>query len=553
MNKIEKIGSVELNYKFFDPSEQYNDGDYIEKEMLEISKNASWNEHLKKSEKWPILYHFSEIRWNILEWYPFDSEGTILEIGSGCGALSGMFCKKVKRVVAVELSERRSMISAYRNRECDNLEIILGNFNKMHFTEKFDYITLIGVLEYAACYIEAENPYEALINKAKDLLKPNGKIIIAIENKMGMKYLNGAKEDHLGVSYAGIEDYLFSNIRTFTKPELEAILHGCGENNYRFYYPYPDYKLPETIYSDSNVPQPGEIRLWGKNYDMPRIAMYNDAIFADQICSDNMFAYFANSFLVITNESNSDISLAHYTNTRLPMYQTRTIIKNKSFVEKDYLKTVDRKYDILKTMQEKYEELQNEFPEIEFLHPYYDDHMLRYEFVDGYSLENSVFIYRHDPEKLIKKIRSIWDGLFSCKSEFITEFRITDEYKNILGDKIPSIDKYSYKVTNLDMLLHNLIIFQNKVYCIDYEWIVSFPVPRKFILFRLGMDFWEKYNMYLSKCFYRNDFLTEIGIDREDMEAYYSMYDKFSEYVYGNERYLGHYAKNRGTISVKGL
>ena len=98
--------------------------------------------------------------------------------------------QKAKNVTCIELSKKRSTINAVRNQECDNVEIMLGNFEEVekHLTQKYDYITLIGVLEYAESYISEDNPYVTFITKIARHLKENGKIIIAIENKLGMKY-----------------------------------------------------------------------------------------------------------------------------------------------------------------------------------------------------------------------------------------------------------------------------------------------------------------------------------------------------------------------------
>ena len=76
-----------------------------------------------------------------------------------------------------------------------------------HLSEKYDVITLIGVLEYAGSYIDSDNPYEDFIKTLKTHLKPNGRIIIAIENRFGLKYWEGAKEDHTGGFFEGLEGY----------------------------------------------------------------------------------------------------------------------------------------------------------------------------------------------------------------------------------------------------------------------------------------------------------------------------------------------------------
>ena len=262
------IGKVKINYKFYDGMDVYSDGDIIEDKLLEVCKNDDIDKAIYNSSEWPILYHLSEIRGNLIEWFPFKENSSILEIGSGCGAISGFLCEKAKRVVGIELSERRSMINAYRNKEHENLEIYVSNFKNIKLKEKFDYITLIGVLEYAPSYIEGVNPFISMIKKVKDFLKPEGKIIIAIENKMGQKYLNGAKEDHVGKPFVGVEDYKdVSSVRTFSKPELIKLLKECGIDKYSFYYPVPDYKTPTAIYSDYYLPKVGDLRLWDTNYD----------------------------------------------------------------------------------------------------------------------------------------------------------------------------------------------------------------------------------------------------------------------------------------------
>ena len=203
---MKNIGGVKLDYTFYNSKYTYSDGD-IENILLDAAEKENVDYLLKSSNKYPVLYHFSPIRENILEWYDFKPDATLLEIGSGCGALTGLFARKVSKVTCVELSERRSLINANRNKNYSNVEIKVGRFQDIQFTEKYDYITLIGVLEYAAFYTEKKNPYINFLAEIKKLLKPNGKLFIAIENKMGLKYWNGALEDHTSVQFDGINDY----------------------------------------------------------------------------------------------------------------------------------------------------------------------------------------------------------------------------------------------------------------------------------------------------------------------------------------------------------
>ena len=198
----EKIGNVILDYQYYGGQDLYCDGE-IEDYMLQLAKqygDIEYSNIIEKEENWPILYHFSHVRENIISWLPIGKEDNILEIGSGCGAVTGALAKKAKQVKCIDLSKKRSMINAYRHREQDNMHIWVGNFQDIEpqIKEKFDWITLIGVFEYSELYIKSKKPYEEMLKRIRKHLKPGGKIVIAIENRFGLKYWAGCREDHTG-------------------------------------------------------------------------------------------------------------------------------------------------------------------------------------------------------------------------------------------------------------------------------------------------------------------------------------------------------------------
>ena len=116
-----------LNLKYYKGADLYSDG-AVEDQILEaLTAGKSPEELLRNNDDWAVLYHLSDIRHNLLEWYDFRSEGSLLEIGSGCGAMTGLFCEKVKQVTCIELSRKRSQINAARNQQFDNFEVMVGN------------------------------------------------------------------------------------------------------------------------------------------------------------------------------------------------------------------------------------------------------------------------------------------------------------------------------------------------------------------------------------------------------------------------------------------
>lgn len=304
MALIEKIGNVILNLDYYKGEDLYCDGD-VEEELLQIVrefKKDDYNTVIAEKAKWPIFYHLSELRCNCIEWIDIDKDADVLEIGAGCGAITGCLADKCKKVTCVELSKQRSTINAERNKDKDNIEIYVGNFQDIacKFQQKFDVITLIGVLEYGQLYINSKYPYTEFLKLIKGLLKPEGKVITAIENKLGMKYWAGCKEDHIGRYYESIENYPSnSGIRTFTKNELKGFFKSAGYSNTEFYYPYPDYKFATTIYSDEFLPKVGELNNNLRNFDGERIIAFDEKRAFDNVIENGMFSEFSNSYIVI--------------------------------------------------------------------------------------------------------------------------------------------------------------------------------------------------------------------------------------------------------------
>lgn len=294
---------TKLNLDFYSGIDHYSDGK-VEDELLEIVKTQQdFTQLLQQTNNWAILYHLSPLRRNLLEWFDFAADKTLLEIGGGCGAFSGMFAEKLSTVKVVELSRKRAEIIYHRHPNYANLEIIAGNLNAINFTQQFDYVTLIGVLEYAGKFTPGPEPFKDFLCTVKQFLKPGGSLIIAIENKFGLKYWAGAREDHTGRNFESIEGYPEDKaIQTFGKAELSELIKSAGFTTMDYYYPMPDYKLPTVIYSDAYLPTERDFfAALTPNYDQPRYKLFNESLAYQNIIRNKMFDFFANSFLLFAS------------------------------------------------------------------------------------------------------------------------------------------------------------------------------------------------------------------------------------------------------------
>lgn len=291
-----------IDKTYYKGTDLYSDGDETENSLMKIVQERKKLSDLQTEDvTWPIFYHLSPIRENICNWYPFQSGSRILEIGAGCGAVTGALIRHDAEVYSVDLSLRRSMINYERHKDAPNLHIMVGNLNDIPFEESFDYVLLIGVLEYAGRFTEGEQPYKAFLENIRKYLKPEGKLLIAIENRLGLKYFAGADEDHLAKAFAGLRGYdQKDGVHTFSRSELTELLEQSGLGYVQFYYPYPDYKFPTEIFTDETLKTNG----YGKPYaffDKNRDVLFPEEDIAAILAREGTVSSLANSFLAVAS------------------------------------------------------------------------------------------------------------------------------------------------------------------------------------------------------------------------------------------------------------
>ena len=334
-DKTERIGKIKLDLTHYPGEDFYCDGE-IEDELLAIARDCAEVEYqriIEARKSWEILYHLSPLRENIVEWLPVSRAMKVLEVGSGCGAITGALSRRAGEVTCVELSKKRSMINAYRHMDADNVTIHVGNFQDVEpdLPDDYDYICLIGVFEYAQAYIGSETPFDDFLRIIKKHLKPGGHIAIAIENKFGLKYWAGCREDHLGTYFGGIEDYPEGGVvRTFTRDGLLAIARRCGFSEMQMYYPYPDYKFMTTLYSDRRLPNRGELSNNMRNFDRDRLQLFDEKRVFDTVLKEGQFPLFSNSYMLLLGPALSE-EYVKYSNDRKEEFQIKTLQRSIGF------------------------------------------------------------------------------------------------------------------------------------------------------------------------------------------------------------------------------
>lgn len=530
--KYKYIGNVKLDFSVYRAEDNYSDGN-IEDELLQAVREGNGDKMLHNDNRWPVLYHLSPERENLLSWIPLKGK-SVLEIGSGCGGVTGALLAQADLVECVELSPRRAEIAAWRHKDEAAFTIHVGNLNDMDSSleGRFDYVTLIGVLEYAASFTHTGNPYQDFIRHCSRFLKPGGSLIIAIENRLGLKYFSGAYEDHTGRIFDGLRDYPdVKGIRTFSRKELHNLLAEAGFEEQRWYYPYPDYKIAYDIFSDEYISNVKELRLPLYDvYDRNRVKFFEESDIVEALSDVSAYKDFSNSFLVFANlhemkYTNLYPRRIHFASNRATKYRIRTEI---------YPDKVLKKACSQASCQHISRILENETKLVEqYGHQHVakswriDDYTMATEYVEGYSFA-----------ELCDSAWNEWgrEGLYEYLDFFC---------KYILrGGLDGKIDVNSVeRGYNIDLNFDNIIVRDGDFVIIDYEWL-SRGVTSEFV-------FWRslRYSHVSKNVVFDDDLYARFGINHDMLKAFKQKEAEFLDEVY--DMYMRRYIKSNRLVNVE--
>jgi precorrin-6B methylase 2 len=211
---------------------------------------------------WPTRYHLSRLRSNVLRPLRLEPGMRVLDAGAGTGVLSRYLGEQGVEVLALEGNIERARVAQARCEGLAGVTVACGPLQALDDREGFDLVLLNGVLEYSASILGGGGGAAELLQAATRALRPGGALVVAIENQLGLKYLLGYPEDHLGRAFVGLEGYPHpGGVRTWTRRTLSGLLADAGLPAQRWLYPFPDYKLPIVVLDDRLYDRPDVERL----------------------------------------------------------------------------------------------------------------------------------------------------------------------------------------------------------------------------------------------------------------------------------------------------
>lgn len=418
---------------------------------------------------------------NILNWYPFKEN------------------QKIKEITNIE--------------EIDEIN------------EKFDIIILIGINEKQNIVLEE------VIKKLEKTLTENGKILLAVDNKFSIEAFNGTPDKIYNKKFTSLTGYNNEQNKreTYTRTSLEKIVTNLGYN-IRFYYPLPDYKIPNVIFTDEQLPEYNSIDKYHPYFLENTNIVFNEIdVFREILKTDNkMFTFFANSFLVEITKGECDKTYKYisFNNIRKEKYRLITKIADE-YVEKQEVNEKSHKH---------YENIKNNILYMKEngvkTIDYIEGQNIRSKYIEQKYLLNNVLTELLE-EKRFDEFNKIIDKFIKTISietykEENYEKTIFDRYKIEIEDKSIIKEMNFTKKGLWDMTFKNCFYINNEFYFFDQEWDEP-NLPVEYILYRSIM-----YTISLRRFIKIEDLLEQYNLTRY-LELFKKLDDKMQEQVRDDE------------------
>ncbi len=468
------------------------------------------------------VFTTSYLRSNIIAWLPVEKEDSVLFIKNGIPAIE----EKLK-----EMSEH---VTCILPEECKNIK------------DKFDYIINIGNPLKMPFPVPGQ-PVRGRIGQGqeyikflKELLTEKGKLILGIENKIGLKYLSGAKEEATHTYYAGLENN--PRISGFSKKELETMLGKTGSRG-KFYYPFPDYSFAMSIYSDEYQPKVGELADQVGNFDEERLLMFDESMGMNTLIEEGLFPQFSNSYLLVIengepavkNRRQEEILFIKFSNDRGEERNIRTFITKSNDGRKHLYKMADSAAALshIRSLGKASKELSELFSGTRFSVNGYTEREegAEFQFLAGSSLEEEadILLEEGEEEKACNLLLGVAGEIRKCKGQ--RAFETSGEFENVFGRVNLPESLTAAPFCDIDMILPNIILAGEKKewIIIDYEWSFDFPIPVNFVIYRM-LHYYVDAGAGRSRLRHM-DLYEKAGISPGELETYSLMEKKFQEYI----------------------
>ncbi|MBQ9518686.1 MAG: hypothetical protein IJR59_02190, partial [Firmicutes bacterium] len=327
------------------------------------------------------------------------------------------------------------------------------------------------------------------------------------------------------------------SVRTFTRNELTALAKKAGFENIRFYYPYPDYKFPSEIFTDSTVNSGFGAPY--SNLNQRSYGLYSEQKMSASLCAEGIMGHFANSFLVelALDKCDDTVDYVKINSLRKEEYRIMTVLSGKNAAYKYPVGDkssahIQKMYGQGITYPDGIRSLACERYKGGIKYPY-----LKYD-----NLVN--IIEKSSGKKPVSTQLKAFFGKFSAQSKNF----VNESFKEIFGSFDYASPLECICPANIDLICDNIFVSDGEYIIIDSEWCFDMDIPLQFIIWRSINELYYK-NPDIAEKEPINSVFETFVINEEMITAFRHWAVYFAEKYVGLS-YFSEYAKPLNQLSL---
>lgn len=276
----------------------------------------------------------------IIKWYEIEKESSVACVVCGEGnseriaeALEEMELQ-VDRLM-LEVLENPSFFENGDGRERDCSETESGK--RLYGKGGYDYVIVVDVLEYA------KDP-NVLFERIHSLLKSDGRLLLAADNRLSIRYFCGDQDAFSGRNYDGIENYRHVRPweqeamkgRAYSKAEITGFLEKAGFMQHRFFSVFPRIENPQLLLAEDYEPNEAlDIRVFPE-YNNPDTVFLMEEELYPSLMANGLLHGMANGFFIECPLGGEPLRIQQVTLSaeRGKKNAMATLVRGDGFVEK---------------------------------------------------------------------------------------------------------------------------------------------------------------------------------------------------------------------------
>lgn len=507
-------------------------------EIINAESEEEINRILYDSNDTRLLKTFSYLRGNLFSWADIGSNDEVLVIGEDIYWCAGFLSERPGgRTTFVSYNLYHLLMIAEKYPDSDLRLVYCRDTDISDFLSGFQYDSIF-LSDTIKLRKNSNEMFLNTINGAGRYLSGNGRLFFAAENPFGLKFWSGCMDSMTGSFWSGIEGYPHENEEYLTGKHLRELVEKTSFTEKKILYPYPDCTFPSSIYSDEHLPKKGELTKNAFNWEK-RINLFNEMHVWNNIIENDAFKFFSNGYLVVLSNASSTAKKRIYTKfsndrretlsirTDLISDETGSLSVEKTAISKDGYDHTRSLPVIEMALKAVYSDTDIEIQRSE----YCGDGVARLEYIEGDTIAEALgdCLDRGLVEDFVRIFSDFADILVSKADIY---FSPSEEFSIVFGDVQVPAGLKCCMVTDIDLIVPNVILRDGKYGIIDYEWTFGFPIPVKFVIYRsIAYLFKGPRGRTMFDPYYRTLLFERYGIGQELCELFSEMENNFYDFT----------------------